>query len=78
MLTGTIVGIETGHRWNIQNYFIEPQVQLTYSYLRPENYNTNLREVKFDDMKSLIARVWHYGRHEVCRRSWFRLREGFL
>lgn len=57
MLTGTIVGIETGHRWNIQNYFIEPQVQLTYSYLRPENYNTNLREVKFDDMKSLIARV---------------------
>lgn len=57
MLSGTIVGIETGHRWNIQNYFIEPQVQLTYSYLRPENYNTNLREVKFDDMKSLIARV---------------------
>ncbi len=57
MLTGTIVGIETGHRWNIQNYFIEPQVQLTYSYLRPENYKTNLREVKFDDMKSLIARV---------------------
>ncbi len=57
MLTGTIIGIETGHRWDIQNYFIEPQVQLTYSYLRPEDYSTNLRDVKFDDMKSLIARV---------------------
>ena len=57
MLTGTIIGIETGHRWDIQNYFIEPQVQLTYSYLRPESYTTNIRTVKFDDMKSLIARV---------------------
>lgn len=57
MLTGTIIGIETGHRWDIQNYFIEPQVQLTYSYLRSESYTTNIRTVKFDDMKSLIARV---------------------
>ena len=57
MMTGTIVGIETGHRWDIQNFFVEPQIQLTYSYLRPENYSTNLRNVEFDAMDSLIARV---------------------
>ena len=58
MLTGTIIGIETGHRWDIQNYFIEPQVQLTYSYLRPEDYTSSIgRDVSFEDMKSLIARV---------------------
>ena len=58
MLTGAIFGIETGHRWNIQNYFIEPQVQLTYSHLRAENYTSSIgRDVKFDDMNSLIGRV---------------------
>lgn len=58
MLTGAIFGIETGHRWNIQNYFIEPQVQLTYSHLRAENYRSSIgRDVKFDDMSSLIGRV---------------------
>lgn len=58
MLTGAIFGIETGHRWNIQNYFIEPQVQLTYSHLRAENYKSSIgRDVKFDDMSSLIGRV---------------------
>lgn len=58
MLTGAIFGIETGHRWNIQNYFIEPQVQLTYSHLRAENYTSSIgRDVKFDDMSSLIGRV---------------------
>ena len=58
MLTGAIFGIETGHRWNIQNYFIEPQVQLTYSHLRAENYTSSIgRDVKFDDMSSLIGRI---------------------
>ena len=58
MLTGTIVGIETGHRWNIQNYFVEPQVQLTYSHLRAEDYTSSIgRDVSFDAMDSLIARV---------------------
>ena len=58
MLTGAIFGIETGHRWNIQNYFVEPQVQLTYSHLRAENYTSSIgRDVKFDDMSSLIGRV---------------------
>lgn len=58
MLTGAIFGIETGHRWNIQNYFIEPQVQMTYSHLRAENYTSSIgRDVKFDDMSSLIGRV---------------------
>ena len=58
MLTGTIVGIEAGHRWNIQNYFVEPQVQLTYSHLRAEDYTSSIgRDVSFDAMDSLIARV---------------------
>lgn len=58
MLTAAIFGIETGHRWNIQNYFIEPQVQLTYSHLRAENYTSSIgRDVKFDDMSSLIGRI---------------------
>ena len=56
-LTGAIFGIETGHRWTINNWFVEPQVQLTYSYLKSEDYDTNLRNVEFDSMESLIARV---------------------
>lgn len=58
MLTGAIFGIETGHRWNIQNYFVEPQIQLTYSHLRAEDYTSSIgRDVSFDAMDSLIARV---------------------
>lgn len=56
-LTGAIVGLETGHRWTVNNWFIEPQVQLTYSYLYSKDYDTNLRNVEFDSMESLIARV---------------------
>lgn len=58
MMTGVIFGIETGHRWDIQNFFVEPQIQLTYSYLRSEDYVSNIgRLVSFDNMDSLIARV---------------------
>ena len=58
MMTGAIFGIETGHRWDIQNFFVEPQIQLTYSYLRSEDYVSNIgRHVSFDNMDSLIARV---------------------
>ncbi|HIU85125.1 MAG TPA: autotransporter outer membrane beta-barrel domain-containing protein [Candidatus Aphodousia gallistercoris] len=58
MMTGVIFGIETGHRWDIQNFFVEPQIQLTYSYLRSEDYVSNIgRHVSFDNMDSLIARV---------------------
>ena len=56
-LTGVIFGIETGHRWTVNNWFIEPQLQLTYSNLASDSYRTNLREVSFDTMESLIARV---------------------
>lgn len=58
MMSGVVFGIETGHRWDIQNFFVEPQIQLTYSYLRPEDFKTSLhRNIKFEDMDSLIARV---------------------
>lgn len=57
MMTGTIFGIETGHRWTMSNFYVEPAVQLTYSYLRPESYETNIRHVKYQEMESLIARV---------------------
>lgn len=58
MMSGVILGIETGHRWDIQNFFVEPQIQLTYSYLRPDDFTTSLnRNIKFEDMDSLIARV---------------------
>ena len=58
MMSGVVLGIETGHRWDIQNFFVEPQIQLTYSYLRPDDFTTSLnRNIKFEDMDSLIARV---------------------
>ena len=58
MMSGVVLGIETGHRWDIQNFFVEPQIQLTYSYLRPDDFTTSLNHnIKFEDMDSLIARV---------------------
>ena len=32
-MSGYLVGVETGYRFNFNNFFVEPQVQLTYSYL---------------------------------------------
>lgn len=57
MMTGAIVGIEAGHRFDINNFYVEPQVQLTYSWLRASDYSTSVRTVEFDNMRSLVARV---------------------
>ena len=57
MMTGTILGIETGHRWTVNNFYVEPAIQVTYSYLRPESYESNVRHVSYEEMESLIARV---------------------
>ena len=58
MMSGVVLGVEAGHRWDIQNFYVEPQIQLTYSYLRPDDFTTSLnRNIKFEDMDSLIARV---------------------
>ena len=58
MMTGTIVGIEAGHRFDLaHNMFVEPQVQLSYSWLRATDYATNIRSVDFETIESLVARV---------------------
>lgn len=58
MMTGAIVGIEAGHRFDLaHNLFVEPQVQLSYSWLRATDYSTNIRSVDFETIDSLVARV---------------------
>lgn len=58
MMTGAIVGVEAGHRFDLaQNMFVEPQVQLSYSWLRATDYATNIRSVDFETIESLVARV---------------------
>lgn len=58
MMTGAIVGVEAGHRFDLAyNMFVEPQVQLSYSWLRATNYATNIRSVDFETIESLVARV---------------------
>lgn len=58
MMTGAIVGIEAGHRFDLaHNLFVEPQVQLSYSWLRATDYATNIRSVDFETIESLVARV---------------------
>ena len=58
MMTGAIVGIEAGHRFDLaHNTFVEPLVQLSYSWLRASDYSTNVRDVDFDTVESLVARV---------------------
>ena len=52
---GAIFGLETGYRFNVNSFFFEPQACLTFSKLSPENYNTNLRSVNFDDIESFIG-----------------------
>lgn len=58
MMTGAIVGVEAGHRFDLAyNTFVEPQVQLSYSWLRASDYSTNIRSVDFETVESLVARV---------------------
>lgn len=58
MMTGAIVGVEAGHRFDLaHNMFVEPQVQLSYSWLRATDYSTNIRSVDFETIESLVARV---------------------
>lgn len=58
MMTAAIVGIEAGHRFDLaHNMFVEPQVQLSYSWLRATDYATNIRNVDFETIESLVARV---------------------
>lgn len=58
MMTGAIVGVEAGHRFDLAyNMFVEPQVQLSYSWLRATYYATNIRSVDFETIESLVARV---------------------
>lgn len=58
MMTGAIVGVEAGHRFDLaHNIFVEPQVQLFYSWLRATDYATNIRSVDFETIESLVARV---------------------
>lgn len=58
MMTGAIVGVEAGHRFDLaHNIFVEPQVQLSYSWLRATDNSTNIRSVDFETIESLVARV---------------------
>lgn len=58
MMTGAIVGVEAGHRFDLaHNMFVEPQIQLSYSWLRATDYATNIRSVDFETIENLVARV---------------------
>ena len=58
VMTGAIVGVEAGHRFDLaHNMFVEPQVQLSYGWLRATDYATNIRSVDFETIESLVARV---------------------
>lgn len=57
MMTGALLGVEAGHRWNIDSFYVEPQVQVVYSRLRETGFDSNVRHVEFDAVESFIARV---------------------
>lgn len=57
MMTGALLGVEAGHRWNIDSFYVEPQVQVVYSHLREAGFNSNVRHVEFDVIESFITRV---------------------
>lgn len=57
MMTGAILGVEAGHRWNIDSFYVEPQVQVVYSHLREAGFDSNVRHVEFDVIESFITRV---------------------
>lgn len=58
MMTGAVIGIEGGHRFDLNDrFFVEPQIQLSYSWLRASSYTTDIRTVDLDTMESLIARA---------------------
>lgn len=56
--TGFIVGVETGHRFALTDmFFVEPQLQLTYSRLSGVHETTSLRTVDLKASDSLIGRI---------------------
>lgn len=56
-ISGYLVGVETGYRFNFNNFFVEPQVQLTYSYLGGKEFSTDNRTIDFETIESMIGRV---------------------
>ncbi|EFY06936.1 autotransporter outer membrane beta-barrel domain-containing protein [Succinatimonas hippei] len=56
-MSGYLVGVETGYRFNFNNFFVEPQVQLTYSYLGGKEFSTDNRTIDFETIESMIGRV---------------------
>ena len=56
-MSGYLFGVETGYRFNFNNFFVEPQVQLTYSYLGSKEFTTDNRTVDFETLESLVGRV---------------------
>ncbi len=56
--TGLLLGIETGYRFNVTDvFFVEPQLQLTFSRLNSVYETTSARTVDLDKSDSLIGRV---------------------
>ncbi len=56
--TGFIMGVETGHRFNFTDmFYVEPQIQLTYSRLSGVDETTAHRTVDLEASDSLIGRV---------------------
>ena len=56
-MSGYLFGVETGYRFNFNNFYVEPQVQLTYSYLGSKEFTTDNRTIDFETLESLIGRV---------------------
>lgn len=56
-MSGYVFGVETGYRFNFNNFYVEPQVQLTYSYLGSKEFTTDNRTVDFETLESLVGRV---------------------
>ena len=56
-MSGYVFGVETGYRFSFNNFYVEPQVQLTYSYLGSKEFTTDNRTVDFETLESLVGRV---------------------
>ena len=51
------LGVEVGHRFTWNAFFVEPQAQLTYTYLEGDDATTSNREIDLDSSDSFIGRI---------------------
>lgn len=56
-MTAFLAGVEAGYRFAYNQFYFEPQVQLTYSYLGDKQVKSDKRYIDFDSIQSVIGRI---------------------